>query len=433
MFLRRLLLLPLLFCACSACAQDPLTGHQQLIVVTTRNWDDVQGTLQLFERADDTASWTSASLPMPVVVGQKGLAWGIGLHPAQEDSFVKVEGDKRSPAGLFSIGTAFGFAPPAQMAYLNIDYLQLTPTIEAVDDQSSRYYNCIVDTRLVQPDWNSSEKMGRISLYVQGFMINHNFPNPRSGSGSAIFFHLWRNDHSGTGGCTATQLDYLSSILSWLDRSKSPVIAQLPLSAYCSVADEWNLPKITLTERYGLVNVATIPGIRFDIRYATENNFMSSAIYPEAACYLRKEAAAALQDVQNELASIGLGVKVFDGYRPLSVQQAMWNRIQDERYVSNPKVDQGRHTRGTAVDLTIVDLHGQELEMPTPFDDCTELAHSNNQSVSEAAKKNRSLLKEVMERHHFVQLPSEWWHFDYEGWKDDVRFPPLNVSFEMLD
>lgn len=433
MSFKRLFLLPLLFCIQCVFATDPLSGHQQLMIVTTRHWDDIQGTLQLFERDNDSSPWTHVSPMIPVVVGEAGLAWGIGLHPAQNRPLVKVEGDKRSPAGLFSIGTAFGFASPEENAHLKLDYLQLNSAIEGVDDPASRYYNCIVDNRLVKPDWKSSEKMSEISLYVLGFMINHNYPNPRPGSGSAIFFHLWRNDHSGTYGCTATDQEHLSLVLSWLDKRKDPVLVQVPISTYCEVKEAWNLPPLSIADLYGLVNVANIPGIRLDIRYASTNNFMGLTMYSKPACYLRKEVAAALREVQEELSQIGLGLKVFDGYRPLSVQQAMWDAIHDSRYISNPKVSRGRHTRGTAVDLTLVDANGQELEMPSPFDDFSEKAHSDNSNVSVAAKKNRSLLKEVMEQHHFKQASHEWWHFDFEGWKDDVRFPPLDVSFEILN
>ena len=429
----RLLLFSLLFFTNFAFASDPLAGHQQLMVVTTRFWDDSQGTLQRFERTDDASPWAPVGQLIPVVVGKAGLAWGVGLHPSQDGFPTKVEGDRRSPAGLFSIGTAFGFVPSAQMSPLKIDYLQLSPTIEAVDDPASRYYNCIVDASTVQPDWKSSEKMNTISLYSQGFVINHNFPNPTPGRGSAIFFHVWRSGRSGTGGCTASRPDILSSLLFWLDKAKAPVIAQLPMPAYQTLASAWHLPKISAAERYGLVDVSSIPGIQLDIRYATTNNVAGVRIYPKAVCYLRKEAAAALRDVQQELSLKGLGLKVFDGYRPLSVQQAMWDRIQDDRYVANPKVSKGRHTRGIAVDLTLVDANGQECTMPTPFDDFSETARSDNPNVSEAAKANRTLLKEVMERHRFTQLSTEWWHFDYEGWNDDVSFPTLDVPFDVLD
>ena len=110
----------------------------------------------------------------------------------------------------------------------------------------------------------------------------------------------------------------------------------------------------------------------------------------------------------------------------------MWDVIQDERYVSNPAKNKGRHTRGTAVDLTLVDDKGNELEMPTEFDDFTERAHSNYPNVSETVFKNRALLQEVMKKHHFQTLPTEWWHFDFEGWHDDIQFPPLDVDFEQI-
>ena len=182
-----------------------------------------------------------------------------------------------------------------------------------------------------------------------------------------------------------------------------------------------------------LVNLSAVsPSIILDIRYATDNNFMGFPLYPKAVCYLRREVAEALDRVQQELSERRLGLKVFDGYRPLSVQKLMWELIHDERYVSNPAKDKGRHTRGTAIDLTIVDCSGTELEMPTPFDDFTEKAHSESMDISRDAFKNRALLKEVMENHHFRQILTEWWHFDFDGWHDDVRFPALDVAIEDL-
>ncbi len=185
---------------------------------------------------------------------------------------------------------------------------------------------------------------------------------------------------------------------------------------------------------YGLVNIAAAsPSILLDIRYATKNNFLHFPVYPRAACYLQKEVAIALCEVQEEFSQINLGLKIFDGYRPLSVQQLMWDTIQDERYVSNPAKGGGRHTRGTAVDLTLVDADGNELEMPTGFDDFTERAHSDYMALGEMAIKNRALLREVMERHGFHQLPTEWWHFDFDGWRDEAKYPPLDVNFDTLD
>lgn len=171
----------------------------------------------------------------------------------------------------------------------------------------------------------------------------------------------------------------------------------------------------------------TIPGIILDIRYATSNNFLGFPVYTKPVCYLHKKAADALSRVQKELSSIGLGLKIFDGYRPLSVQQMMWDAVQDERYISNPAKNRGRHTRGTAIDVTLVDPEGRELEMPTPFDDFTEKAHSDYANLPEIVIQNRALLTEVMKKHGFQPLLTEWWHFDFKGWRNDTEFPPLDI------
>jgi len=179
-----------------------------------------------------------------------------------------------------------------------------------------------------------------------------------------------------------------------------------------------------------LVDLASLnAGFRFDLRYATPNNFMHATLYPVAKAYLHRDAAQALVEVQRELAAQGLGLKIFDAYRPLSVQQRMWDLIHDERYVSNPAINAGRHTRGTAIDLTIVDLKGRELAMPTPFDDFTESAHRGARGIDAEAAHDSQLLEEVMTKHGFLPYPFEWWHFDYRDWK---KHPPLDVPLEAL-
>jgi D-alanyl-D-alanine dipeptidase len=242
--IKKFVVLSFLCCVQMCSAYDALAGHQQAIVVTTRDWNEIQGTLQMFERSDDTSAWRAVGPSMPIVVGQAGLAWGIGLHLAQNMPPVKKEGDKKAPAGIFSLGTAFGFAPPSKMQSLRIEYLQLDATTECVDDSKSTHYNCIVNSQHVRPDWDSSEKMGFIPLYERGFVINHNFPNPKPMCGSAIFFHIWRRNNSGTAGCTATTAENVSCILSWLDRTKDPVLVQLPSAVYNSLLSSWSLPAL---------------------------------------------------------------------------------------------------------------------------------------------------------------------------------------------
>jgi D-alanyl-D-alanine dipeptidase len=412
-----------------SCYSHILDEHQQLLTVTVQDWNEHLGELNFYERENGNLAWTPIQGPIPVVIGKNGLSWGIGLHPMNSELSYKKEGDGKSPAGIFSLGCAFGFAP--HLKHLKIDYLPLNEFIEAVDDPLSSYYNSIVDRREVTPDWQSSEKMFQEPLYQVGLTVHHNFPHPKAYRGSAIFLHIWQNEHSGTAGCTAMSLENLNTVLSWLDPNKHPVLVQLPIHTYNELQNPWGLPdqmKDSLLKSCNLVDISVaIPDIFLNLRYATADNFLNAPVYTKPACYLHKRVAEALLRVQKELSSMGLGLKIFDGYRPLSVQQMMWDLIQDERYVSNPAKNKGRHTRGTAVDLTLVDLGGQELEMPTPFDDFTEKAHSNYLDLSEIVLQNRALLAKVMKKEGFHQLPTEWWHFDFEGWQDDAQFPPLDI------
>lgn len=170
------------------------------------------------------------------------------------------------------------------------------------------------------------------------------------------------------------------------------------------------------------------PKFCIDIRYATTNNFAGKVLYPVAKCYLRKKVASKLNDVQNALEERGLGLKIFDGYRPLSVQKIMWEIVPDERYVANP-AEGSKHNRGSAVDVTLVDSKGQELRMPTGFDDFSVKAHRDCFDLPNEAIENRDLLEKIMVQHGFIPLPTEWWHFDDAEWED---YPIEDVSLESL-
>jgi len=243
-------LIRLFFClpiiaACFCHAQDMWNGHQQLLIVTTGDWQDKQGALVKYERIGDDSPWVFIEGPIPVVLGKSGLAWGIGLHPMPSNANpYKMEGDQKSPAGIFPLGSAFGFASEDQMGHLEIDYFQLNVNTEAVDDLLSQHYNMIVKSNEVIPDWHSSERMLFEPLYEIGMVINHNFPNPKKGAGSAIFFHIWRSEHSGTAGCTAMSQENLVSMLSWLNKDKNPLLVQLPVHEYDELMCEWDLPKL---------------------------------------------------------------------------------------------------------------------------------------------------------------------------------------------
>jgi zinc D-Ala-D-Ala dipeptidase len=177
-----------------------------------------------------------------------------------------------------------------------------------------------------------------------------------------------------------------------------------------------------------LVDLSTL-GIPLDIRYATENNFMKKTLYPVAKSYLRAPAARALAAVQRELAPRGIGIKVFDGYRPYRVTEAMWEPIKNPDYVADPAKG-SRHNRGAAIDLTLIDLGtGAELPMPTPYDDFTSRAAHAFTDLPANVLANRALLRDVMTKHGFEPLPSEWWHYDFKGWE---RFELMDVGLEEL-
>ena len=179
-----------------------------------------------------------------------------------------------------------------------------------------------------------------------------------------------------------------------------------------------------------LVDVTRLAGgIAVELRYATANNFTRHVIYPPSArCYLRAPVAARLAAVHRLLQARGLGLKVYDCYRPRSAQQILWDLVPDERYVASPKSG-SRHNRGAAVDLTLIDKSGHELPMPTPYDDFTVKAHRDYQALPAAALRNRETLAQAMREQGFIPLPTEWWHFDDP---DSARYPLTDVGFDEL-
>ncbi len=195
-----------------------------------------------------------------------------------------------------------------------------------------------------------------------------------------------------------------------------------------------------LAAKPNLVLVKNVnPSIKIETVYATSNNFTNEVIYECSKCYVLQEVAVRLNEIQKELAAKGLGLKVWDGYRPLSAQKKMWDvcaqqfpdENERENYVTNPAKGGGRHTRGTTVDLTIIDLAtGKELDMGTGFDDFSKRAWRDCPELSAQVKKNRAILDAVMEKHGFKGIKAEWWHFDLNNWQ---QFEPLDVALSQLD
>ena len=174
-----------------------------------------------------------------------------------------------------------------------------------------------------------------------------------------------------------------------------------------------------------------IPNIKYELHYATKDNFTKVRLYPKnlTKTFLRKKPAEALAEAAKELSTMGIGFMIWDAYRPYSVTQKFWELIHDERYVANPAKGSG-HNRGIAIDLTLIDLKtGEELNMPTKFDDFSEKAHHGFQHLSPIQIKNREILKSTMEKHGFLKFQTEWWHY---YWPNGNDYDVLDLSFSKL-
>lgn len=172
-----------------------------------------------------------------------------------------------------------------------------------------------------------------------------------------------------------------------------------------------------LSSDYQLVDIQTIaPDIQLEMRYATAKNFLKQAVYPKARCLLRAPVAQALKQAQAQLIAQGYSLKMYDCYRPHSVQQAMWKILPDGRYIANPAWG-SKHNRGAAVDLTLVDRSGKALEFPSDFDDFSERSHRNSPTASATANQNVQILTDAMTAQGFTTIATEWWHYDGPDWQ----------------
>lgn len=168
-----------------------------------------------------------------------------------------------------------------------------------------------------------------------------------------------------------------------------------------------------------MVEVQSVcPAIQVELRYGTAKNGVGRAVYPRGArCLLRRGVAERLCRVQERLAEQGFGLKVWDGYRPLSAQRALWEICPDKRFVAPPS--QGsKHNRGAAIDLTLVDSKGKEVAMPCDFDTFSVKAHPDYQGGTAEQRRHRDILKKAMTVEGFLPTKYEWWHFNDPDWKN---------------
>lgn len=156
----------------------------------------------------------------------------------------------------------------------------------------------------------------------------------------------------------------------------------------------------------------------YDMKYATPDNFLKAKVYDCDECYLRLKTVKALVEANKEFSKKGYKIKLFDCYRPLTIQKRMWKIVSNPKYVADPAKG-SIHNRGGAVDITLVDENGKELDMGTAFDHFGPEAAHDFDKVSSQVKRNRKLLKRIMKRNGFEPFDSEWWHYNLKGSKKD--------------
>ncbi len=225
----------LLFSACQSQPNQPAiqapntimsipATTQQLLRVTTADWNTSTGTLQRYER-DAQGHWQKVGKPINIILGRNGLGWGLGLHRTPVDAvYIKHEGDGRAPAGLFVLGHGFGY----DTFDIAFPYTLYRRTDHCVDDSHSQWYNQIVDSTKVEQDYKSFEYMRlKNNLYEYGITVNHN-PDRIAQAGSCIFMHIRNPKGGATAGCTAMDKKDIVEILRWLREDKHPLLLQLP-------------------------------------------------------------------------------------------------------------------------------------------------------------------------------------------------------------
>lgn len=246
-------------CGCSGAGAEGETGVldatrsaptrrpavQQYVVTVADHWNSNRAWLQAYDRAG--AGWKPLfSEPIPVLLGKKGMAWGLGtwpIRPAEGETF-KREGDWRSPAGCFKIGKVYGY--PAKLPQgANYPYRQVTKWDAWIDDVDNPLYNqhVVVDPSKGVPTWFEKGKMRHGDFAYHWLLeIRHNSDPPKAGYGSAIFFHTRRGENRTTSGCTTMTRKNLEHILKWLRAGKNPHYVLLPRAKYPEYQKRYGLP-----------------------------------------------------------------------------------------------------------------------------------------------------------------------------------------------
>jgi D-alanyl-D-alanine dipeptidase len=186
-----------------------------------------------------------------------------------------------------------------------------------------------------------------------------------------------------------------------------------------------NAVPISFSENQSIVHDTTFVNLKgysqdfvYDMKYATSDNFLKAKVYDCAECFLRLKTVKAIVEANEVFMKMGYKIKFFDCYRPLDIQKKMWKIVSNPSYVANPSKG-SIHNRGGAVDITLVDSNGNELNMGTPFDFFGVEASHNYLNLSPEIIANRQLLKKIMMDKGFNSLDSEWWHYNLKSALND--------------
>jgi D-alanyl-D-alanine dipeptidase len=217
-------------------------GTGQLLVVRSSGWSAVRATLRRYLRA--AHGWQEVGTSIPVNVGRHGMAWGRGLQ-AEDPSLLpkKKEGDAKAPAGVFALGSAFGYDDKPAANENAYPYVYLHPRMSCIEDVRSPYYNQVIDVTEspgVRREFRSDMRRPD-GLFRTGLIVKQN-AEQTSGAGSCVFMHVWRGPGIGTAGCTAMASATIQQLVDWLDPQQKPVLVQLPESEYQRLKDTWRLP-----------------------------------------------------------------------------------------------------------------------------------------------------------------------------------------------
>jgi D-alanyl-D-alanine dipeptidase len=199
------------------------------------------------------------------------------------------------------------------------------------------------------------------------------------------------------------------------DADVKPMLRELgPITSETTSPHTAELPQATHPGFKDIVQLD--PDIKLDIKYATTDNFTGAQIYDCPKCLLRPEAAEALVKAHKNLKKKGYGLKMFDCYRPRPYQQRLWDKVPNPNYVT-PPAKGSMHSRGAAVDLTLIDSKGKELDMGTPYDYFGPEAHTDNLKLPKKVLENRKILQAALSEVGFKGIRTEWWHFSYQAKK----------------